>query len=79
MVVSATLTPDADIRFGGDPLTKIQNPEVLKYLLDDGLVHQIDPIGIGRLQSLQRRKYARQGPHRFPVAFRRLAQRDCAL
>src|SRR5215831_20860070 len=46
-VVSTALTPDADVRVGGDPLTKIQNPEVLKHFLDDGLVHQCDSLGVG--------------------------------
>ena len=55
-VVSAALTPDADIGVGGDPLAKIQNPEVLKHFLDDGLVHQFDPIGVGGLQWLQGRE-----------------------
>ena len=59
-VVSAALTPDADVRVGGDPLAKIQNPEVLKHFLDDGLVHEFDPVGLGALQCLQDREHARQ-------------------
>ena len=43
-VVSTALTPDADVRVGGDPLAKIQNPEVLKHFLDDGLVHQLSSV-----------------------------------
>ena len=58
-VVSAALAPDADVRVGGDPLAKIQHPEVLKHFLDDGLVHQFDPIGVGGLQCLQGREHAR--------------------
>jgi len=48
-VVSAAFAPDADVRVGGDTLAKIQHAEVLKHLLDDGLVHQIDPIAVGSL------------------------------
>src|SRR6516162_5982519 len=37
-VVSAALTPDADVRVGGNALAKVQHPEVLKHFLDDCLV-----------------------------------------
>src|SRR5215831_10572369 len=36
-VVRAAFAPDADVRVGGDTLSKIQNPEVLKHFLDDRL------------------------------------------
>src|SRR6516164_898414 len=37
-MVSAPLAPDADVRVRGNPLAEVQDPEVLKHLLDDGLV-----------------------------------------
>ena len=46
-VVSAALAPDADVRVGGHPLAKVKHSEVLKHFLDDRLVHQFDPIGVG--------------------------------
>ena len=78
-IVGAALAPDADVRVGSDPLTKIQNPEVLKHFLDDCLVHQFDPIGVGCLQRFQRRKHAGQGSHRLAIAFRRLAQGELGI
>src|SRR6516165_5312342 len=62
-MVGAALAPDADVRGGSYRLAKIQNPEVLKHLLDDCLVHQFDPIGVGGLQRFQRRKHTRQCSH----------------
>src|SRR5580704_6272168 len=49
-MVCASLAPDADIRVRGNAPAEIQNPEVLKHLLDDSLVHQFDPVGVGGLQ-----------------------------
>ena len=48
-MVSAALAPDRDVRFGGHSFAKVQYPEVLQHLLDDGLVDQFDPVGVGGL------------------------------
>src|SRR6516165_9346012 len=52
-MVSASLTPDGDISLGSVPLAEVQYPEVLEYFLDDGLVYQFDPVGVGCLQWCQ--------------------------
>src|SRR5215471_3545000 len=52
-MVSATLPPDGDIRLRGVPVAEVQYPEVLQYFLDDGLVYQFDPVGVGWLQRRQ--------------------------
>src|SRR6516225_7341306 len=56
--VRAPLAPDGDIRLCGVPMAEIQYSEILKNFLDDGLVHQFDPVGVRCLQRSQGRKDA---------------------
>src|SRR5262245_32742564 len=73
-MVRAPLAPDGDVRLGGDPPAEVQDPEVLQHLLDDGLVHQCDLVGVGSLQGRQGREHARQGAHPGAITLGRLAQ-----
>src|SRR5215470_12867237 len=38
-MVRAPLAPDGDVRIGHDPIAEVQYSKILKYLLDDDLVH----------------------------------------
>src|SRR6516162_9527589 len=48
-MMGAALAPDGDVRLGGVPLAEVQYPQVLQHLLDYGLVHQFDLVGVGCL------------------------------
>src|SRR6516165_6540232 len=48
-MVGAALTPDGDIRLRSVSVAEVQYSEVLEYFLDDGLVYQFDPVGVGCL------------------------------
>jgi hypothetical protein len=56
------------------PPAKVQLTKVLKHLLDDRLIHQFDPVGVGGLHCLQGGKHVRQGSHRCAIPLGRLAQ-----
>src|SRR5262244_875417 len=74
-MVGASFTPDGDIRFRGVPVAEVQYPEVLEYFLDDGLIYQFDPVGVGCLQWPQGREDARRERHRCLITLVHVAQR----
>ena len=49
--VRAALAPDGYICFCGDLPAEVQVPEILKHFLHDGLVHQLDPVGVRCLKQ----------------------------
>jgi hypothetical protein len=73
-LVRAALAPDRNIGVGGNPVAKIEGPEVLQDLFDDCAVDQRQLVGACQLQGVQSREHPRQAAQESVRTFGFLAQ-----